>query len=270
MPTMRTVAQKPDANHQTTSAESTRPGGPPHLGQGREVNSLLHLQRTIGNHAVQRLFGLGSITGLPENLEDYMAGQAAGTVAGGLSGAGSGPIAMVGQKEGLPSKLLLHYMYGSGRPFHLSLAQMQECNPAFTFEPKSQELKTPGSRRIHSSTTAVALLNGTLGQFTVRYSGDLTVSAGGSWRFVGRMLFFDFYDFDVHLGSSGRSSWGNLASGVGSTIDGTPFAVISEQVAVHQDEHMKYPSWGSGFSPNPADRSGNPETVLQNRVPERS
>jgi HEAT repeat protein len=51
---MRTFAQKPKATQQTTSAKSTIPGRT-HLGQSHEVNSILHLQRTIGNQAVQRL-----------------------------------------------------------------------------------------------------------------------------------------------------------------------------------------------------------------------
>jgi hypothetical protein len=51
---MRTFAQKPKATQQTTSAKSTLLART-HLGQSREVNSLLHLQRTIGNQAVQRL-----------------------------------------------------------------------------------------------------------------------------------------------------------------------------------------------------------------------
>jgi outer membrane protein OmpA-like peptidoglycan-associated protein len=48
---MRTFAQKPKATQQTTSAKSSIPGRP----QSRQVNSLFHLQRTIGNQAVQRL-----------------------------------------------------------------------------------------------------------------------------------------------------------------------------------------------------------------------
>jgi hypothetical protein len=51
---MRTVAEKPKATQQTTSAKSAMPGRG-HFGHSREVNSILHLQRTIGNQAVQRL-----------------------------------------------------------------------------------------------------------------------------------------------------------------------------------------------------------------------
>jgi Domain of unknown function (DUF4157) len=51
---MRTFAQQPKAAQQTTSAKPTIPVRA-HFGQSHEVNSILHLQRTIGNHAVQRL-----------------------------------------------------------------------------------------------------------------------------------------------------------------------------------------------------------------------
>jgi hypothetical protein len=51
---MRAFAQKPKATQHTTSAKSTIPGRA-HCGQGGVVNSILHLQRTIGNQAVQRL-----------------------------------------------------------------------------------------------------------------------------------------------------------------------------------------------------------------------
>ena len=51
---MHTFAQKPKATQQTTSAKSTIPGRG-HFGQSPEVRSILHLQRTIGNQAVQRM-----------------------------------------------------------------------------------------------------------------------------------------------------------------------------------------------------------------------
>ncbi len=51
---MRTFAQEPKATQQATL---TKPMalGPAHSGQSRRVNSILRLQRTIGNQAVQRL-----------------------------------------------------------------------------------------------------------------------------------------------------------------------------------------------------------------------
>jgi hypothetical protein len=51
---MRTFAQKPKATQQNTSTKSTMPGRA-HFGQSREVNSILHLQRTIGNQGVRRI-----------------------------------------------------------------------------------------------------------------------------------------------------------------------------------------------------------------------
>jgi hypothetical protein len=51
---MRTFAQKPKTTQQPTSAKSTIAGWA-HFGQSREVNSILHLQRTIENQAVQRM-----------------------------------------------------------------------------------------------------------------------------------------------------------------------------------------------------------------------
>lgn len=51
---MRTFAQKSSAPQQTLSNKSTIPGRT-HLGHGRDMSSGLHLQRTIGNHAVLRL-----------------------------------------------------------------------------------------------------------------------------------------------------------------------------------------------------------------------
>ncbi len=51
---MRTFAQKPKATQQTTPTKSTIPARA-YFGQSREVSSILHPQRTIGNQAVQRL-----------------------------------------------------------------------------------------------------------------------------------------------------------------------------------------------------------------------
>jgi len=51
---MRTFAQKPKATQQTTSDKSTKPSRA-FWGQSRDVSSILHLQRTIGNQAVLKL-----------------------------------------------------------------------------------------------------------------------------------------------------------------------------------------------------------------------
>jgi hypothetical protein len=51
---MRTFAQKPKAAQQATSAKTTMPARA-RFGQSREVDSILHLQRTVGNQTVQQL-----------------------------------------------------------------------------------------------------------------------------------------------------------------------------------------------------------------------
>src|SRR5262245_2636857 len=51
---MRALIQKPKATQQTTSTKSTRPSRA-YFGQSFEVNSILHLQRAVGNQAVLQM-----------------------------------------------------------------------------------------------------------------------------------------------------------------------------------------------------------------------
>ena len=62
---MRTFSRKPTASQQASFAKSTMPGRAD-FGQRAEVNSILHLQRTIGNQAVLRM--------LQTNAEELKAG----------------------------------------------------------------------------------------------------------------------------------------------------------------------------------------------------
>src|SRR5262245_25936083 len=64
---MRTFAQKPKAPQQAIPAKPTILGRA-HFGHSHEVNSLLHLQRTIGNQPVQRL--------VQANFEELSTGSA--------------------------------------------------------------------------------------------------------------------------------------------------------------------------------------------------
>ena len=52
--TVRTFAERPKTTQQASSPKTTMPGRA-HFEPSREVNSILHLQRTIGNQAVQRM-----------------------------------------------------------------------------------------------------------------------------------------------------------------------------------------------------------------------
>lgn len=67
---MHTFAQKPKTTQQITPEKSTVPSRA-HFGQSREVNSILHLQRTMGNHAEQRMLQTH-----PEELKVGLTGAA--------------------------------------------------------------------------------------------------------------------------------------------------------------------------------------------------
>lgn len=56
---MHTFAQKSKTPQKTESDRSTKPNRI-HFGQSREVSSIIHLQRTIGNQAIQRLLEVGT------------------------------------------------------------------------------------------------------------------------------------------------------------------------------------------------------------------
>lgn len=77
---MRTFVQKPKASQQATPANSKIPSRA-HLTQSRDVNSILHLQRTIGNQAVQRL-----LQSIAEELNAGLTGTASPHLGHDLSG----------------------------------------------------------------------------------------------------------------------------------------------------------------------------------------
>ncbi len=67
---MRTFTRKPKAPQQNTSAKTTI-SRRARFGQSREMNSILHLQRTIGNQAVQRMLQTDA-----QELEARLTGRA--------------------------------------------------------------------------------------------------------------------------------------------------------------------------------------------------
>jgi Domain of unknown function (DUF4157) len=69
---MRTFAQKPKATQQADAATSATPDRA-RLGQTRDVHSILHVQRTIGNHTEQRM-----LQTKPDGLEAVSSATASG------------------------------------------------------------------------------------------------------------------------------------------------------------------------------------------------
>src|SRR5262249_5009561 len=103
----------------------------------------------------------------------------------------------------LPRKFLNNYMDDTGTPITLTPTEMADCNPvlavrrstAFLTELARLKAAAGGTKAISVSGWGGAMTNGTLGNFTIRYRGDLTVSRTGDWSFVGTMEFYDFWDF---------------------------------------------------------------------------
>jgi hypothetical protein len=97
------------------------------------------------------------------------------------------------------------------------------------------------------------LTNGTLGNFTINYSGQLTVNAAGDWTFSGVMDFYDFWDFDPKpFGSgSGRPVSAEIKVRVAAYgIPGSPFHVRSVQSPVTQTSADSRATWAGG-TPSP-------------------
>ena len=113
---MRTLAQKSKAVQQTTAAKSTVPGQA-HFGQSRDVNSILHLQRTIGNQAVQRMLKSNA-----EELEPGSTTSASTPLAHGVRAFTRGHDVIFGPDEYGPDT-------EAGRA-PASLVQRQETRPA--------------------------------------------------------------------------------------------------------------------------------------------
>lgn len=74
---MRSFAEKRKSTRQTASTKPPTPSRE-HLGHSPEANSILHLQRTIGNQAVHRLFDRAetrkadsTVTGFPRSGHDF-------------------------------------------------------------------------------------------------------------------------------------------------------------------------------------------------------
>ena len=143
---------------------------------------------------------------------------------------------------GLPQDLIDNYV-NEGDDINLTPEQMLECNPYISiansnqFDDEYLELlaKGGGAKEITISGPAVAGTNGTLGQFTVNYTGTLTVDAKGNWSFDGDVDFYDVWDFDPKEGGEGRSVIGEIKVRITAEIlPGTPFEIHSDQLHVTQ------------------------------------
>jgi hypothetical protein len=157
----------------------------------------------------------------------------------------------------LPRRFLNNYMDDTGAEITLTQQEMVDCNPVVNLR-RSRDILNEverlrraggGSVSISARGTGGAMTNGTLGNFTINYSGELTVTADGGWQFQGTMSFYDFWDFDPKpFGSgSGRPAFAEIrvrAAHYG--LPGRPFHIRSEEVPVSQTSRQSGAAWAGG------------------------
>ncbi len=164
----------------------------------------------------------------------------------------------------LPRKFLNHYMDDTGAPLNLTQQEMIDCNPivdlrrspAFLTELATLQAAGGGSKTLNISGWGGALTNGTLGNFTIYYQGQLTVSATGDWNFQGTMHFYDYWDFDPKGSGSGRPVLAELKVRIAAAaLPGQPFAINSVTVPVSQTSADTRVTWAGGTSAHVGDNA---------------
>jgi hypothetical protein len=157
----------------------------------------------------------------------------------------------------LPRKLLSKYMSDMGGQITLTQQEMIDCNPivdlrrsrAFLQEVVRLRSVGGGTNTIAVSGWGGARTNGTLGNFTINYIGQLSVSSTGDWSFTGTMNFYDYWNFDPKsFGSgSGRPISAEIKVRVAAAfIPGHPFHVYSVRVPVSQTSAQPSAAWAGG------------------------
>jgi len=99
-----------------------------------------------------------------------------------------------------------------------------------------------GSADIEFSAPALAGTAGTLGQFTIRSRGTVTVAEDGRWDFEGSMHFRDRYDFNL---DTPRTAGAQAQTVVGNAMPGRGFEIDSVEVEVHQSQADESADWGA-------------------------
>ena len=151
----------------------------------------------------------------------------------------------------LPRKFLNNYMDDTGTPITLTKQEMEDCNAigvdirrSGDFQDALTRLKAAGGgvEAISCSALAGALTNGTLGNFTVRYTGMLAVAPDDTWTFVGTITFHDFWDFNT--GGANRPVLAEVKVRVANALlPGSPFDIDSVPVAAYQTDGDAAVQW---------------------------
>jgi hypothetical protein len=166
----------------------------------------------------------------------------------------------------LPRKFLNNYMDDTGTAIILTQQEMQDCNPivdirrspAFMSQVARLQAAGGGTEPVDVRGWGGAMTNGTLGNFTIKWRGSVTVEASGSWAFNGTIEFYDFWDFDPKGSGSNRPLPAEIkVRTANALLPGQPFHIHSVQAPASQASGNSGANWASGFRPvHVGDRAG--------------
>jgi hypothetical protein len=176
-----------------------------------------------------------------EDTKSFYEGELYGDIVRAFYGdQATGALASIGLPSGLPQSLLAHYMFGKGREKVLTISEMGECEPQFNlslcqaFSDISGEVAKGKIGNLNCIILGnKAMKRGTLNEFKIYFEGIVQYK-GDQLVFEGGMTFHDKYDFDRHVGKTGRSIGGSFATGYGSTIKGKSFIITSEVAPIRE------------------------------------
>ncbi|CAN5909646.1 hypothetical protein BH11PSE8_BH11PSE8_00640 [soil metagenome] len=161
----------------------------------------------------------------------------------------------------LPKKFLRNYIWGKGTPIKLTLQEMKDCNPMIDLNASKPfvarvtklqaEAAAKNAQVVYPFTlemVAGAATNGSLGQFTVKFKGQIDAEPDGSWLAKGTMEFSDTWDFDPRdAATGGRSGQGEAKTRFADQVlPGTPFEISSESTAFEQTQADALIVWAGG------------------------
>jgi hypothetical protein len=164
----------------------------------------------------------------------------------------------------MPRLFLNNYMDDAGAAVTMTQKQMQDCNPmvdirrsaAFMAQIARLQAAGGGTEAVKCNGWGGALTNGTLGNFTIHWNGNVEVRKDGTWTFTGTVDFYDFWDFDPKGSGSGRPWPAEVKVRVANTfLPGKPFDIFSERVAASQTSIDTQATWPSSIA-HVGDRAG--------------
>lgn len=168
----------------------------------------------------------------------------------------------------LVRKLIAHYSSACGTPLMLTGAEMVACNPVvnikqahvsaargwwqnWKFPDVLNAMRARGFWRLRDVTLtgpAGANTSGTLGQFTVHFTGTLKVLKHGRWSFDGVMDWYDYWNFDPKDFEKGGRSWSGevLTRFANYALMGKGFEIRTPAVPVAQSDQDMIVRWEGG------------------------